>query len=127
MGGIIGCGSPQYNFINDSSGKTCLTYFNISDSDSDLKSYPIITHGRWESKQLPRSYLKGRNTWSDGWECLIKCNGDTITVYDPYNYFDQINRNSSSIKYEKMKDQQFYKIFYDSTTEEYIKLSSEHR
>jgi membrane protease subunit (stomatin/prohibitin family) len=57
---------------------------------------------------------------------FIKCNGDTITVYDPYNYFDQINLNSSSIKYEKMKDQQFYKIFYDSTNKEYINLSSEH-
>ncbi|MBA2406473.1 MAG: hypothetical protein H0V65_00550 [Chitinophagales bacterium] len=99
MSGIKGCVSPKYNFINDSSGKTCLTYFNIS--DSDLKSYTIMTNGRWEAKQLPRSYLKGRNTWRDGWECLIKCNGDTITVYDPYNYFDQINLNSSSINTRK--------------------------
>ena len=119
---ITGCASSRYNYITDAQGKIYLTSFNIA--DSSWKSFTIITYGKWKSKQLPTSYLKVRNTWRDGWQCLIKFNGDTAMIYDPYNYFDEVNTAGTLLKHQKMKDQEFAKIFFDSTNTEYIKLSS---
>ncbi|MEM6377763.1 MAG: hypothetical protein AAF705_06100, partial [Bacteroidota bacterium] len=66
-----------------------ITVFEWSDQYNE--AYVIITLGDYQKDRLPRSYLKIRKKWRDGWQCLIKWEYDRIIIFEPYNLFEEHN------------------------------------
>lgn len=119
---LVSC-RDELNYIADPLGRHYLTYFTITDESG--KSYTIIAYGKLKKRDVQNSgYLKARNRWRDGWECLIEWDGKYATVYAPYGYFEPVNLEAVPLKYQRMKDVYFYELFFDKQDSSFIRLSS---
>ena len=118
LGLFLSCGR-DYRYLKSPDEKQVLTVFEITGKDN--KSYTIVAYGKHTGDEMPKSYLKVRNRWSDGWECLIQWESNQAILYEPYSLFEEINIGDSFLNHAIRA---FYEIFYDEKNKTYTRLSS---
>ncbi len=121
---ILGCSKQKIEIFHSADKKYCVSKFEYIDDYG--KHYTIFCYGKAQNTELPKSYIRVRDTWRDGWESLLIWQKQQAVLYVSGDQgFETFNLEISNLRLQNANSsQEFYQYFFNKIPNNFIKIQN---